>query len=344
MKKAKTTLWFTEQFSHLYESGLGFTEGLTVLSKSCVDPHFIPLLEGVLRSVKKGRSFADSLVRYADYFNGRYIAMVRVGEQTGSLGLVMGELASYQKMQMALKDELSSALTYPAITLGMLCFMLIFMYFFVIPPFQEIFARQNVALPFLTQCLFAWVHFMQTGGLFVLLGVLALLFIARKKLLTLWRPYQRDPRIFKLPFLGRCYQEILLMFFFKNMSLALKAGLSFQQGLALLSSLFVNSPFSSLIKAMQHDLGRGKSLTHIFDRPLYFPAICGAFVSIAEASGAADQQFQKLAWHFERQVNDRLAQLKIWLEPALLIVTGGAVGLVVLALYQPLFSLGAVLS
>lgn len=342
MKKEKITLWFTEQFSHLYESGLGFTEGLTVLTKSCIDPHFVPVLEGILRSIKRGRGFAESLLRYGDYFNGRYIAMVRVGEQTGSLGWVMGELAAYQKMQIALKEEVTSALTYPLITLGLLCCMLVFMYFFVIPPFQEIFAHQNVPLPFLTRCLFAWVHLMQEGGLIVILGVFAFLFIIRKKLLGLWRPYQQEVRIFRIPFLGPCYQEILLMFFFKNMSLALKTGLSFQQGLALLSSLFVNSPFSALIKVMQYDLVRGKSLSQLFDRPLYFPAICGAFVSIAEASGAADQQFQKLALHFERQVNGRLAQLKIWLEPVLLMGTGGIVGLVVLALYQPLFSLGAV--
>lgn len=344
MKKAKITLWFTEQFSHLYESGLGFTEALGVLLKSGGDARFVPVLEGLLRSIKKGRGFADSLRRYQEYFNDTYIAMVRVGEQTGNLGLVMGELASYQKMQIALKEDVASALTYPMITLGLLCCMLIFMYFFVIPPFQEIFAHQNTPLPFLTRCLFAGVHFMQEGGLVAMLGALALLFFIRKKLWVLWQPYQARVCIFKIPFLGRCYQEILLMFFFKNMSLALKAGLSFQQSLVLLKALFVHSPFSPLIRTMEYDLAKGKSLSQLFARPLYFPAVCGAFVAIAEASGAADQQFQKLALHFERQVNGRLSQLKIWLEPILLILTGGMVGLVVLALYLPLFSLGAVLA
>ena len=342
-KKRKQSLWFTEQFQQLHQSGLGFSDSLQLLEKSCPDPHFAKVIHAVLRSVKKGRAFSQSLKPHPDYFSETYLAMIMVGEQSGNLDQVLNELGAYLSLQLRVYQSMIQALTYPCLILMLMLGMILFLLWFVIPQFEAIFAQFKAPLPWLTEGLFSIVHHLKIFVLCLMLAFFGSFVFLRNRLLQYWKQFKKTTRLFRCPGIGRYYHDWLLMFLFKTLSLSLKSGLSLQQALLLLPKLFGMTPFSQLISLLQQDLRAGQPLEKIFDKKEYFPEICNAYIKIASVSGALDQQFGQLALHFEARVDHQIEQFKVLLEPLILLVTGGLVGLVVIALYQPLFSLGGLM-
>ena len=342
-KKLKQSLWFTEQFQQLHQSGLGFSDSLLLLEKSCPEPCFTQVIHKILRSVKKGRAFSQSLKQYPDYFSETYLAMIAVGEQSGTLTQVFAELSAYLNLHLRLRQSLVQALTYPALILILMAGMMLFLLWFVIPQFEAIFAQFKAPLPWLTAGLFTFVHHLKIIVLSVVVsGIFGSIFL-RKPLIQRWKIFKKKTHLLHCPGIGRYYQEWLLMFLFKTLGLSLKSGLSLQQAMLLLPKLFGTTPFSQLILLLQQDLQAGHPLEKIFDKKEYFPEICNAYIKIASVSGALDQQLSHLAQHFEGRIYHKINQLKILLEPLILLVTGGLVGIVVIALYQPLFSLGGLM-
>ncbi len=335
----KTCLWFSEQFYQLHQSGFGFAEGLILLEKTCTDPQFCLRIQSILRSIKKGRRFSQSLQAHPEYFSETYLALIHVGEQSGRLAEVLRELSLYLKLQINLRHSLIQALIYPSFIFILMIGMLIFFMVFVIPQFAAIFAQFKTPLPLLTQILFALVR----KGPYLGVG-LGLILLSMTLAYPKYGPLLKQKRILlKIPGLGTYYRNCILMFLFKTLSLSLKSGLSLQQAFHLLPALLQATPFYSLPRLLQHDLNGGSPLEKIFDKPDYFPAICQSYIKIASASGALDHQLSELGQHFEKRIDAQMYRFKIMLEPLILLVMGGIVGGVVLALYQPLFNLGSIL-
>ena len=218
--------------------------------------------------------------------------------------------------------------------------MLVFLLWFVIPQFEAIFAQFKTPLPGLTLGLFTIVHHLKAIVFSLILGGVVGLIFLKKPLYQAWKRIQHQSMLLRCPGIGPYYHDWLLMFLFKTLSLSLRSGLSLQQAFALLPRLFAATPFAQLIRLMQQDLQEGQALEKIFYKKEYIPEIGNAYIRIASVSGALDEQLQQLALHFETRVYHKINQLKILLEPCILLVTGGLVGLIVIALYQPLFSLG----
>jgi protein transport protein HofC len=342
-KKLKQSLWFTEQFQQLHQTGIGFIQSLALLERTCPDSDFRIVIRQVYRSVKKGRAFSHSLKQHSAYFSETYLAMIAVGERSGSLSQVLIELAAYLNLHLRLRQSVIQALTYPCLILALMFFMLLFLLYFVIPQFEAIFAQFKAPLPWLTSTLFAFVHHLKFFGCsLIVLSMLGGVFL-RKSLKRHWQHFKKKIYLLHCPGLGRYYQDWLLMFLFKTLGLSLKSGLSLQESLQLLPKLFGATPFSQLIWLLQKALQEGRPLEKIFDQPEYLPEICSAYINIASVSGALDQKFIHLAQYFESRVYHTINQFKVLLEPLILLITGGLVGLIVIALYQPLFNLGGLM-
>ena len=342
-KKLKQSLWFTEQFQQLHQSGLGFADSLLLLEKSCPDPGFTSVIHKILRSVKKGRAFSHSLKQHPDYFSETYLAMIAVGEQSGYLSQVFQELSAHLTLHLRLRQSIVQALTYPCLILVLMLAMLLFLVWFVIPQFEAIFAQFNAPLPWLTAGLFTLVHHFKVLALLSTILCLGGFIFFKKVWARYWKQFKQKRFLLHCPGMGPYYHDWLLMFLFKTLSLSLKSGLSLQQALLLLPKLFGATPFSQLVFLLQHDLYEGHSLERIFNKKEYFPEICVAYIKIASVSGALDQQLAHLALHFELRVVQKINQFKVLLEPFILLIMGGLVGVVVIALYQPLFSLGGLM-
>jgi type II secretory pathway component PulF len=339
-KSLKQSLWFTEQFQQLHQSGLGFAESLVLLEQSVTDSHFKVVIRRVLHSVKKGRTFSQSLRHFPGYFSPTYIAMIVVGEQSGYLGRVLEELAAYLNVHINVRQSILQALTYPALLLTIMLGLLIFLLWFVIPQFEAVFMQFKAPLPPLTAALFGLVHHFKTLGLFAVITIGGGGIFLRKLITKHWQIMQKKRFLLSIPWIGSYYQDWLLMFLFKTLALSLRSGLSLQDGLKLLPKLLGHTPFGQLILLLQQGLQEGHPLEKIFDQSGYLPPICQAYIKIATLSGALDQQLYQLGLHFEARVYAKMTQFKVLLEPMILLSMGGLVGVVVIALYQPLFSLG----
>lgn len=340
-KQLQHSLWFGEQFQQLHQSGLSFQAALRILHDTAPDATWRSQIQRIANAIQKGRSFAQALARCPEYFDVNYRALIKIGEETGHLSQVLLSLTDHQRLQLSLRAKLSSALIYPLLTLALMGVMLLIMFIEVIPHFQAIFAQFHAPLPRLTRMLFDTAHLLQTRGWVIFLCIFLLSVGLKKAKLKQIDWFKTQPQLFRVPLLGSCYQEALLMFFFKTTGFSLGAGLSLLQVFTLLETRYARTPFARLFPHLKYAVTQGASLHKVFDHPAYFPPICRALLEVAEASGSLDLQCEQLGRYFQARLEAKIERIKFLLEPLLLLITGLIVGGVVLALYQPLFSLGS---
>lgn len=341
--KIKNLIWFTEQFHTLTQAGLSFAMSLEILRKTTPNPHFAKMIAEISKSLEKGMSFSTALSKHPELFDIFYIEMVRIGEYTGKLQIVLQELCKYWQARLELWQALMRALTYPLFVMGVMLLLTFTLCFSIVPRFQMIFASFNAPLPWITECLFTLITLMREHFMIItlVLGVLGWMFYQ-------WG-YQQLKRycakavwIFKIPVMGVLYHEALLFRFFKTLGIAIQAGLSMQESLQLMRKMFTKTPMQRAISIMMYDLKQGRSLSMLFASKIYFKEICTGFIKIAEETGTMEVQFLNLAQVFEKEIEIKLERCKVLLEPLMLLLTGAIVGGVVLAIYYPIFALGGI--
>lgn len=342
-KKMKNLLWFTEQFYILNKAGLGFAASLKALQQSCEDKAFRQNIAGILKAIEEGKTFSQGLQKYPQFFDDFYVEMLKAAEATGSISTILLELQQFLRLKNDLWNESMRALTYPCIVMALMVILTMGLCFSVIPQFEAIFQSFHAPLPFITKILFASVNMMRAHSILIVILIALAIFGFKKLFKGKFRHFKKDLRIFKVPLVGPFYHHLLLLRFFKVLGLSLKAGLSMQESMKLLQKMFKPTPFAMAIASIQYDLQAGRRLSDLFKKEAYFPIICQSFMRIAEEVGSIDEQALRLSEIFTEQVHASLAQFKTLLEPLLMLITGVIVGGVVMAIYYPIFSMGAMI-
>ena len=332
---------FTQMLGQLLGAGIPLYESLVIVEEKYHHHTYQPLLIDLCDALQSGDALSSALKRHSQSFDPIYIAMVHSGEQTASLPQIFEELCQLLRRQQKLKKQLVSAAAYPAF-LGSFCLIVfVSLLVFVIPSMKALFDGR--ALHPITQFIFSasdfLIHYGSWLGLAVGITVASLVAAFRHPLVR----QNLDAFLLKLPFLGDFLTEAATIRFCRTASLLLSGGLPILQTLNLSRAVMKNRLLEEVIVQAEKSVSEGKPLSEELKASPLIPPIVPRMLSIAEETGKTAFMLQSIANICEENLEKRLGQFTAILQPALLLLLGLIVGVVLLSILIPLTDVGSVL-
>jgi type IV pilus assembly protein PilC len=337
--KLETFLVFNQQFLTLIRAGLPILGSLDMLAKSQKNPAFAAQLADVTERVKTGQSISAAFEAQGG-FPLIYTVTLLAGERSGNLEEVLGRYLAFQRISLTFRKKLQASLIYPGLLITLVFGLFVFLISFVVPRFAELYDQVGTKLPGLTLALLAFGKAAQHYILYIL-PVLALLGW------LLWR-WSKTPKgsdtidgiRIKLPVFGSIWLKYQVALFARTLSTLLTGGLPLVPSLetaarSISSPRISRSVFNSVVSVRE-----GKGLSSSLNKTGVFPALSTEMIEVGESTGALPQMLNSVAEFFEEDVQTALTASLALIEPAILIVMGVVVVVILIALYLPIFSLG----
>ncbi len=329
---------FTRQLSTMITAGLPLTQGLTILAQQS-KPTMTKLVNDLLREIEGGTSFSAALEKQPKVFTKVYTQLVRAGEAGGVLDTVLDRLAENMEKDKDFKAKTKGALIYPMIIVIAMIVVALVMMIFVIPKLTEMYKDFGAELPFATQLLIdistLVARFWWVGGLGVFGG--SLLFKRWVKTKAGRRSW--DMFLLRLPVFGAVRAKVVLTEFTRTLSLLLGAGISLLQALEIVGSGLNNSIYADAIKDSTLQVEKGVAFSQSISKYTAFPPILSQMVAVGEETGKLDDVLLKLSIYFQSESEHAIKNMTVALEPMIMIVLGLGVGLMVVAIIMPIYSL-----
>jgi len=330
---------FTRQLSVLLDAGLSLVRGLQTLKKQTRFKTMNIIITDIVDMIESGRAFSDSLAHYPETFSKVYINIVKAGETGGAMDQVLRRLADFLERNLKLRQRINAALIYPCLVLAVSMTILVLIVVFVIPKFMEMFQDSGVALPFLTLAIMNLSDFMLTKW-YLILGGIGLLIFGYKLLLCnfIFRKYIDNLKL-KLPVLGLLTQKIIAARFSRTLSTLLSGGVPILHALDLTKEVTGNEVVANSIANVSEHVREGGFISKVLEHNSAFPQLMVNMIAVGEESGSLDKMLSKVADTYEEEVDVTANTLTSLLEPFLVLVMGGVVLLIVLAMFLPLLTL-----
>ena len=328
------------QLATLLKAGLTLSTGLALLAEQHPSSQWQALLRTLAYDMEQGITLSTSLSQWQHVFPPLYQAMIRTGELTGKLDDCCFELAYQQKKQQQLADKVKKALRYPIIIITMAVMVVFAMLQFVLPEFAAIYQTFSTPLPLLTRMVVAAGDMLSRGWpllLALLLSPLLLNQLIRRRSDWLLR---RQRLLNALPLIGSLIGGQQLSLIFTILALTQSAGISFLQGLQSVEESLSCPLWRQRLAQARALIVQGEPIWQALSRCGGFTPLCLQLIRTGESAGALDQMLENLAHHHREQTYQRADSLAAHLEPMMLVITGSLVGILVVAMYLPVFHLG----
>lgn len=329
----------TRQLSILLGAGVPLVGALEALLSQITNPLLKRILAEIKESVNEGNSLAFSLSRHSRLFSNIYVNMVRAGEASGSLDIVLGRLAEYGEHQEALKGRFRAALAYPIFMALIGSGVLFFLVTFVVPNITQVFTDMKQTLPLPTILLISTSDFLKSFWWVVALagagGVFAVRqFVKTSKGTSIW-----DFVKLRFPVLGEINQRIALARFARTLGTLLESGVQLLTALDIVKNIVNNTLIEHDIEQATEQIEAGKSLAMPLGQSQWFPSIAVQMISVGEQSGELENMLQKIADTYEGEVESQIMAMTAMLEPLMILVMGVVVGFIVVSILLPIFEM-----
>lgn len=334
--------FFSRQMATMMASGVPMVQALEILANGQKNPKFASMIKALRDDVSGGSAFSESLKAFPTQFNELYRNLVKAGEGAGVLDTVLDTLATYLERIEALKGKIKKALFYPAgvLAVGMIVSLVLLMY--VIPQFKSTFESFGADLPAFTQLYVNLSEFTLANWWWMLGLILASGFgfaFAYKASANLQRNVDRFA--LKIPVLGQILHQSAISRFARTLALTFKAGVPLVEALDTVAGATGSVIYDEATARIRDDVAVGYSLNLAMKQVGIFPPMVVQMVGIGEESGALDSMLFKVAEFYESEVNNSVDALTSLMEPFIIVVLGTLVGGMVVAMYLPIFKLGA---
>ncbi len=336
---SKQLMAFTRQLATLIDAGLPIIRSLSILQEQVESAIFKEKLGDVIKSIEGGSSLSEALARHPKVFDNLYVNMVRAGEIGGVLEAVLDKIAEFLEKRQALKGKVKSAMMYPAVVSFLAAGIVIFILVKIIPRFVDIFEQLGAELPALTQGLITASDILLTKTWWVLAAVILLYIIYRKINQTKEGKYIFDATKLKIPVFGALLKKIAITRFAGTLSTLIHSGVPILQALDIVRDTSGNEVVARAMDKVYHSVKDGETIHEPLSQCPIFPPLVVHMVAVGEETGAIDLMLIKVAEAYEREVDDTVNALTSILEPLLIVFLGVIVGIIVVALYLPLFSI-----
>lgn len=327
------------QFATLIKAGLPIDKALKYLCDQSANEQVKQCLSQIKDNIVTGKSLADSMAEFPQFFSGTFITMIRAGEESGTLELVIERYADHMEQQVALKRKIQSALAYPVFMLFVGTAIIIFLLTYVIPQVTGIFADMGRILPLPTRILLSISEGIRSYWWMIAI-ILAALFM-------LFYQFKRSAKgklfwhglLLKLPLISTTYKYILVSRFTRTLGMLLKNGVTLLKALKIVHSITDNAIMTRTIQNMIDGIQEGHDISAYMNEEKLFPSIAQNMVAAGEKSGNLSDMLLWVANDAENTVAGKIQVLTSLLEPLMILILGSFVGFVVIAIMLPIFEM-----
>ncbi len=338
----KDIVIFTRQLATMIDAGLPLVQCLEILGNQTENKSLAKIVTQVRSDVESGSTFAEAIKKHPKVFNDLYVNMVAAGEAGGILDTILQRLAAYMEKFAKIKKQIKSAMIYPAIILTVAVGVVALLMVVVVPMLAGMFADMGQALPLPTRIVIAISNFLKGwGGLIVALSII--FFIVG---LVQWRKTPKGRKItdaiaLKIPVMGMLIQKVSVAKFTRTLGTLISSGVPILEGLLIVARTAGNKVVEEAIVNTRQSVSEGKTLAEPLTKAGVFPPMVTQMIAVGEATGALDNMLGKIADFYDDEVDSAVAALTSMLEPMLMIFLGTTVGFVIVAMYMPIFQMGA---
>jgi type IV pilus assembly protein PilC len=335
--KAAEMVTFSRQLALLLESGVGIIQALELLQSQVGDKSLQRVLYQIIHDIRGGKSLSMAMSQHPSIFPTLYCKMINVGEQTGALETVFRSLADYTERQSTAMAKVKQALMYPTIVLILAIAVGGVMMGFLLKPVIDMFVKLGGELPLPTRILVGGMQFIEHYGLFLLVGIIALVVVAFLYFRTPNGRFFRDRMSLKLPLIGRLLQVAEMARICRSLSLLFRAGLPLPEVMALTTRATGNKVIANALGVVEHDMLRGQGMARPMSLEPVFPPLMVEMTRVGEETGNLDDSLIIVAENFEIEADRRTQALLGLIEPVMTIGMGLVVGFLALAVFMPIY-------
>jgi type IV pilus assembly protein PilC len=340
----KDMTFFTRQLATMLKAGVPLLQSFDIIARGHSNARFSRLMLDLKNKIETGSSMSQAFREYPKYFDALYCNLVQAGETAGMLDAILDRLATYQEKILAIKSKIKSALFYPISVIVVAIVVVCVIMVFVIPAFKSVFASFGANLPWLTlQVIAISDFFVQYWWAMTIMLVGAVVGIKLAIRRSEGVRYMVHRLSLKVPIIGPILEKATIARWTRTLQTMFAAGVPLVESLDAVGGASGNMVYIAATKRIQTDVSTGTSLTNAMAATNLFPTMVLQMTQIGEESGSLDNMLGKVADFFEREVDDAVAALSSLLEPIIICFLGVVVGGLVVAMYLPIFKLGAVI-
>jgi type IV pilus assembly protein PilC len=337
--KLETFIIFNQQFLTLIRAGLPILGSLEMLAKGQKNSAFAGQLQNVAARVRTGESISAAFEAQGG-FPVIYTTTLLAGERSGNLEEVLGRFLSFQRISLTFRKKLTASLIYPALLITLVCGLFVFLITFVVPRFATLYDQLGTNLPGLTLLLLKVGNGAQHYVLYVLPALALIAFLLYRWSKTEAGADRIDGIRIKLPVFGAIWIKYQVALFSRTLSTLLSGGLPLVPSLETAARSIASKRIAKAVFSSVAHVREGKGLATSLEATRVFPALSVEMIEVGESTGALPQMLNSVAEFFEEDVQTALTASLALIEPAILIVMGVVVVVILIALYLPIFSLG----
>lgn len=333
---------FYAELGVLLKAGITLKDGLELIQKSQKKKQNQVVLKAIYDAVISGQSLSEAIKAHKQFTDYEFYSL-KIGEETGTLFQVTEQLGNFFARKNEQRRNLVSALTYPVIILSTAVLVVTFMLRFVVPMFQDIFKQQQVELPAITEFIITLSEFVGDYGWLLLFVLIAML--ASKLLLDKKKQFKRfkDNLVLKLPFIGDFVKAVYLSQFTQAVSLLTASKVPVINSIQLVKQMIDFYPLQHALEIVEQHILKGESLSQSLSRHKLFDDKMIALVKVAEETNQTEFIFDRLNMQYNTQVQQQSKMLSTIMEPFIILVVGILVGVILVAMYLPMFKLSSVM-
>tara|TARA_Y100001958_G_C21166275_1_gene499057 strand:- start:14 stop:1249 length:1236 start_codon:yes stop_codon:yes gene_type:complete len=344
--KPEDLVVFSKQFATMVKAGLPILNVLEMLRDQVENPTMRDVIEDIRKSLEGGVSLSKSFEKYPNLFDNVYVNLVKAGEASGKLDVFLLKIVDALEKREKIKKKIKSALMYPSIMFTVAITVSAFMLVKVVPVFAKMYDGMGIALPKPTAIILGMSDFLRgTGGMIMLISII--LFVVIFRYLTTKNPaiqYKWHRQVLRLPVFG----DLILKSLIARISLILgnlsAAGVNLLESLDIAKSVSNNVVVTEAIDNIKKGVFSGETLTKLFLKEPLFPPTFSQLISVGEQTGQLDEMFNSVAMYYEEEFDGAVDNMSSLIEPIMIVFMGLMIGGLMIAMYSPIFNVGALIN
>ena len=336
---AKDVMIFTQDLAALLEAGLPLDRALSILIDAAEKEGFKEVVGDILKTVQGGGYLSDALGKHPRIFSTFYVNMVRAGEESGSLDLVLHRLSELTEHQQALRGRVRAALMYPIFMLLIGTLVLFFLITFIVPNITKIFDEMHQVLPLPTLILIGVSGFLKSFWWLVMGGVGGAVLVVRRLIKSPRGRRIWDSMKLRLPVMGSINTKTVMARFARTLGSLLQNGVPLLTALGIVRNVVSNTLVEEVIDGSMAEIQSGKALASSLSTSRWFPPIVIQMISAGEQSGEMETMLNKIADIYEGEVESQALAMTSILEPVMILFMGLTVGFIVVSILLPIFEM-----
>jgi type IV pilus assembly protein PilC len=327
----------------MVEAGVPLAQALSQLSEAEA-PVFKKIILQVSEDISMGSTFSDAISRHSGAFNNMYCSIVRSGEISGALDEVLDQIATYMENIEAMRQKVKGAMRYPMFIGGFISLMLIGIMWKLVPTFENMYGSFNAKLPLPTEILIFISHIVRDQIVFLFAGIIASI-IAYTMLMNVegFKGFIHRAMLY-MPVFGMIMKKNIWANFARTMSLLMHSGTPILQATEIAGAVVGNKVYAASLEKVYSNLQTGMLLSQSLKETGLYPVLVTQLISTGEESGKVDVLLKKAAEFYEREIKVTVDSLAAIIEPFMIIILGGLVGGILIALYMPIFMIGELMT